>query len=98
MTGWRPDSTRDSKAWRCFGSEAVERSKDWVPEAARESPRGVKTRRKNRITAAKKRRDTKSRRRHCRWFVGPTPELRCFDDGRFRWPIELRGLVLYNSA
>lgn len=68
----------------------MERSKAWLPEAARESPRGVKTRRKNNRTAAKNRKEMKSRRRHCLGFIGPPPPpplLRCFDDGRLRCPI-----------
>lgn len=58
---------------------AEELSSDSRPEAASESPSGVKTSRKKMTTAAKKPAVTRSRRRHCRAFR--------LDAGRFMWPI-----------
>ncbi|MFS7932513.1 hypothetical protein Hanom_Chr04g00368721 [Helianthus anomalus] len=52
----------------------------WLPEMAMESPNGVRTRRKKRTIAAKKMRDTKSRKRHRRIW--------CLEDVRSRWAID----------
>lgn len=75
-----PDSTKAISFFLCFGS-VVERTSVCRPDAASESPSGVKTSKKKRSTAAKKAAETKSSRRH--WRAGR------FEDGRFRCPIQL---------
>lgn len=78
MVRCSPASITAMRRWRCRGSE-VERRSVCRPEAASESPRGVKTRSRKKITSPKNAAVTMSKSRHWR-------TLR-LEGGKFDWPI-----------